>query len=240
VSASIRSLIQLSFLAAQLYIKFLASKTSVKAVKKALNALPSTLDEIYKEAMERIEQSPYKTLAFKVLIWIVYAVRPLQLEEVLHAVALDELEPEDESITEDCLTPPSIILNACAGIIRIDKESNVVGLVHKTTQEYFDKNGINHFPDAHKDITTSSLRYLSLHVFSSGYCPSNELYERRLKENALLDYAVRSLGDHISQGFDCSLKGLTLKVFLDEQITSSASQVLFVDIKRQFSFQYSQ
>jgi hypothetical protein len=179
-------------------------------------------------------------LAFKVLTWIVYAVRPLQLEEVLHAVAVDELEPEDEAVTEDCLTLPSIIVNACAGLIRIDKKSDVVGLVHKTTQEYFDKNGINHFPHAHRDITTSCLRYLSLHVFSSGYCPSDKLFKCRLKENALLDYAVRSLGDHISQGFDCSLKDLALKVFLDERTTSSASQVLFVDMKWQFSRGYSQ
>jgi hypothetical protein len=53
----------------------------------ALKSLPLTLEEIYKEAMERIEQSPTKSLAFKVLTWIVYAVRPLKLEEVLHAVA---------------------------------------------------------------------------------------------------------------------------------------------------------
>ena len=178
--------------------------------------------------MKRIERSPTKPLAFKVLTWIVYAVRPLQLEEALHAVAVDELDPQDESVTEDCLTPPSIIVNACAGMIRIDKESDVVGLVHKTTQEYFKKNGINHFPHAHQDITRSCLRYLSLHVFSSGYCPSDELFRRRLKENALLDYAVRRLGDHISQGFDCSLKDLALKVFLEERTTSSASQVLFV------------
>jgi hypothetical protein len=72
-----------------------------------------------------------------------------------------------------------------------------------------------------------------------GSCPSDELFERRLEENALLDYAVRSLGDHISQGFDCSLKALTLKVFLDEGTTSSESQVLFVDMKWKVS-SYSQ
>ena len=90
----------------------------------ALNALPSTLDENYEEAMKRIERSPNKSLALNVLKWIVYAVRPLQLEEVLHAIAVDDLEPEDESVTKDCLTPPGTIVNACAGMIRIDKESD--------------------------------------------------------------------------------------------------------------------
>ena len=202
-----------------------------------MNALPSTLDKNYEEAMKRIERSPTKPLAFKVLTWIVYAVRPLQLKEVLHAVAVDELEPEDESVTKDCLTPPSKIVNSCAGMIRIDKESDVVSLVHKTTQEYFEKNGINHFPHAHRNIATDCLRYLSLHVFSRGHCRSDELFKRRLKKNALLEYAVRSLGDHVSQGFDSGLKDLVLKVFLDERTTSSASQVLFVDQRFRERFQ---
>jgi hypothetical protein len=115
----------------------------------------------------------------------------------------------------------------------------VVGLVHKTTQEYFEKNGINHFPHAHRDITTICLRYLSLHVFSSGHCPSDKLFKCRLKKNALLDYAVQSLGDHTSRGFDCSLKDLALKVFLDKRTTSSASQVLFVSMEWPLGLQYS-
>jgi hypothetical protein len=100
-----------------------------------LSKLPSALDENYEEAMKRIKQSPHRVLAFKALKWIVYAVRPLKLKEVQHAIAIDELEPEDESVEEDCLTSTSTIVNACAGIIRIDKESNVLSLVHKTTQE---------------------------------------------------------------------------------------------------------
>jgi Ankyrin repeats (3 copies) len=218
---------------------FLATKTNPRAVKRALNALPSTLDENYEEAMKRIKQSPTEQTALRVLTWIVYAVRPLQLDEVLHAVAVDELESDDESIPDECLTSSSIIVNACAGMIRIDKASNVVVLVHKTTQEYFNRNGSNHFPLAHQDITLSCLQYLSLHVFSSGYCPSDELFKRRLKEHALLNYAVQSLGDHISQGFDCSHKDLILKVFLDERTISSASQVLFVNTKWQ-TFSWSQ
>ena len=187
--------------------------------------------------MKRIKRSPNKSLALNVLKWIVYAVRPLQLEEVQHAIAVDDLEPEDESVTKDCLTPPSTIINVCAGMIRIDKEGDVVGLVHKTTQEYFDRNGIRHFQHAHRDITASCLRYLSLPVFSTGYCPSKVLFDRRLNENALLDYAAQSLAAHIFRGFDYSLKDLALKVLLDERTTSSMSQVIF---KRSLIFEYSQ
>ena len=191
--------------------------------------------------MKRIEQSSDKQLAFTVLTWIVYATRPLKLQEVLHAEAIDDLDSEDESIKEDCLTPPSRIINACAGLVRIDKENNVVGLVHKTIQEYFDENGNHYFPHAHRDIARSCLQYLSLPVFRTGYCPKNELFEVRIAEHALLHYAVRSIGVHISQGFESSLKDLALRFFSDEQTTASASQVLHVDMdQRWWLEQYSQ
>ncbi|OCK89794.1 uncharacterized protein K441DRAFT_699583 [Cenococcum geophilum 1.58] len=126
------------FLAARLYVESLASKTNLRAVKKALRELPATLDDNYNETMERIKQQPTKILAMRALSWIVYAVRPLQLEEVLHAIAVDDLEPDDRSISEEILTPQSVIVNACAGMVKIDEERNVIGLVHKTTQEYLE------------------------------------------------------------------------------------------------------
>ncbi|KAF1811584.1 hypothetical protein P152DRAFT_369199, partial [Eremomyces bilateralis CBS 781.70] len=132
----------------------------------ALNTMPAKLDDTYDQAMERIKQQPHRRLALQALTWIVYAVRPLQVNEIRHAIAIDELEPDDRSISEDMLTLPELIVNACAGMIKIDEESNVIGLVHKTTQEYFDRYGAKHFPDAQWKIGKGCLTYLSLDVFS--------------------------------------------------------------------------
>ncbi|KAI9783263.1 MAG: hypothetical protein M1839_004103 [Geoglossum umbratile] len=215
------------FLAARLYVESLASKTNLRAVKKTLRELPATLDDNYDEAMERIKQQPTKMLAMRALSWIVYAVRPLQLEEVLHAVAVDDLEPDDRSISEEILTPQSVVVNACAGLIKIDEETNVVGLVHITTQEYLERSGAKHFPDARRDIGIACLKYLSLDVFSKGYCSTDELFECRLRENTLLDYAARNMGNHIREETERSVHDLALKFLLDKRKVSCASQVLF-------------
>jgi hypothetical protein len=179
--------------------------------------------------MERIKQQPTRILALRVLSWIVYAVRPLQLEEVQHAVAVNELEPDDRSMSEESLTPQSIIVNACAGMIKIDEQSNIIGLGNKTTQDYFDRNGTKHFAHAQRNIGITCIKYLSLEVFSEGYCSTNELYERRLRENALLEYAARNLGNHIYQAAEDSLHDLALKLFLENHKLSCASQALFVN-----------
>lgn len=223
------------FLAARLHLESLTSKTNRRAVKKALPELPSTLYGNYDDAMERIKQQHTEELALRVLLWIVYAARPLRLEELQHAIAVDELEPDDRCISEESLTPPSILINACAGMIKIDEASNIIGLVHKTTQEYFDQNGPKLFPHAHSDIGTRCLNYLSLEVFSEGVCESRWEYEYRLSENVLLEYAAQNLGYHMRGMVEHTVNSLKLDFFLDENKLSCATQALFVDT-RQWSF----
>ena len=222
------------FLAARLHLESLTSKTNRRAVKKALHELPTTLYGNYDDAMERIKQQPTEKLALRVLLWIVYAARPLRLGELQHAIAIDELEPDDRSISEESLTPPSIFINACAGMIKIDEASNIIGLVHKTTQEYFDQNGPKLFPHGQSDIGTRCLKYLSLEVFSEGACLDYWLYKRRLRENALLQYAAQNLGYHMHDMVEHTQNNLNLDFFLDENKLSCATQALFVDTRQPF------
>ena len=217
------------FLAARLHLESLTSKTNRRAVKRTLHKLPTTLYGNYDEVMERIKQQPTEKLALRVLLWIVYAARPLRLGELQHAIAIDELEPDDRSISEESLTPSSIIINACAGMVKIDEASNIIGLVHKTTQEYFDKNGPKLFPHAQSDIGTRCLKYLSLEVFSEGACSTGEPYDRRLTENVLLKYAAQNLGYHMHDMVEHTLNSLKLDFFLDEDKLSCATQALFVN-----------
>ncbi len=220
------------FLAARLHLESLTSKDNRRAVRKALHELPTTLYGNYDEAMERIKQQPTEKLALRVLLWIVHAARPLRLEELQHAIAIDELEPDDRSISEESLTPPSILINACAGMIKIDEASNIIGLVHKTTQEYFDQNGPRLFPHAHSDIGTRCLKYLSLEVFSEGACSNDRLYERRLSKNILLEYAAQNLGYHMHGMVEHMANSLKLDFFLDKNRLSCATEVLFINKRK--------
>ena len=217
------------FLAARLHLESLTSKTNPRAVRKALDKLPSTLYGSYDDAMERIKQQYTEELALRVLLWIVYAARPLRLRELQYAIAIDELESDDRSISEESLTPPSIFINACAGMVKIDEASNIIGLVHKTTQEYFDQNGPKLFPYGQSDIGTRCLKYFSLEVFSEGACLDYWLYKRRLRENALLQYAARNLGYHMHGMIEHTLNSLNLEFFLDNDKMSCATQALFMD-----------
>ncbi|KAI6752508.1 hypothetical protein HG530_013877 [Fusarium avenaceum] len=82
------------FLLSQLHLDSLRGKTSVQAVRKAIAKLQSGSDvyyHAYDPAMERIQSqmSDHRDLALRVLSWITCAKRPLTVEELRHALAVE-------------------------------------------------------------------------------------------------------------------------------------------------------
>ena len=124
------------FLMARLHMDSLMGKLNARAVLTALEHLPEGMDDTYDEAMKRIEQQDdsRKQLAKRVLSWITYAVRPLSVKELQHALAV---VPNTTNIDPDDITDDETLTSVCAGLIVIDERRNVIGLVRKwPTFEY--------------------------------------------------------------------------------------------------------
>ncbi|KAJ6594719.1 hypothetical protein B0H19DRAFT_860962, partial [Mycena capillaripes] len=116
IKSKILSNVQGMFLLAKLHLDSLSTKNTVKAVRDALNSLPKDLDRTYNEAMERIEHQNEddRQLAHLVLTWVAYAVRPLLVNELREALAI---EPEANSVDPDNLLDTDTILSVCAGLV---------------------------------------------------------------------------------------------------------------------------
>ena len=154
--------------------------------------------------MERINgQAPgFKDLARQVLAWITCAKRPLTTLELRHALAIEFGETH---LDEDNLTQTEDLIAACAGLVTIDQESDVIRLVHYTTQEYFERTQHLWFPDAEVDITLACVTYLSFDAFEDGLCRGQYEFQRRLRMFPLYDYTARYWGEHARQSsLDCS------------------------------------
>ncbi|KIN08971.1 hypothetical protein OIDMADRAFT_70903, partial [Oidiodendron maius Zn] len=118
----------------------------------------------YDEAMQRIESQndDDKQLAKQVLYWISYALRPLTVEELQYALAV---EPGESKLDEDNIPDEELLTSLCAGLVIVDKESSIIRLVHYTTQEYFNSIRASRFPRAQISIASTCLTYLSFEVF---------------------------------------------------------------------------
>ncbi|KAF1363101.1 ankyrin repeat protein, partial [Lizonia empirigonia] len=148
------------------------------------------LDDAYGEAIVRIDGQLHDdcVLAKNVLSWISYAQRTLTTGELCHALAVGVAE---EELDLDNIPDVEDILSVCAGLVTVDEESQVIRLVHYTTQHYLEGIREKWNPDAQQDIASTCLTYLRFGPFRRGSCPSDAEFESRLKEHKFLDYAAR-------------------------------------------------
>src|SRR5204862_913622 len=124
------------FLLAQLHMDSLAKEDNRRGVRRALQNLPNELNKTYDGAIKRIQGQDCQKVkrAEQVLSWVSYALRQLTVKEIQYALAV---EPDDTDMDEEGLPDEGVLVSACAGLVIIDPESNIIRLVHYTAQEYF-------------------------------------------------------------------------------------------------------
>jgi ankyrin repeat protein len=228
------------FLLAKLHLNSLVGKRSPKAIRTALAMLPKgsqAYDEAYKEAMVRIESqiADSQELAKQALSWITCATRPLTSTELRYALAVEINSPEfdDQNLTEI-----ADILNVCAGLVTVEENSDIVRLIHYTTQEYFERTWHSWFDSAENDITETCITYLSLDRFAGGFCRTDEVFECRLRSNPLYDYAARNWGHHAKKA-SLEARQIILDFLGNENILSGCTQAMMMGSKYTF-LDYSQ
>ncbi|KAM7201239.1 Ankyrin repeat-containing domain protein [Naviculisporaceae sp. PSN 640] len=186
------------FLLARLHLDSLVGKKSPKTLRAALARLPSgsqAYDYAYKDAMIRIESqvADQVQLAKEALSWITTARTPLTTTELQHALAIeidtDELDPESIPQLED-------IVSSCAGLVAVDKESDIVRLVHYTTQEYFERTKHEWFPNTEENLAIACVTYLSYSCFKGLYMTPDEAFETIISLYPLYKYACYNWGNH--------------------------------------------
>jgi hypothetical protein len=108
----------------------LATKNNPRAVRDALDVLPTEVEATYRDAMRRItaQSNDDKDLAESILVWVTYARRPLSLRELQHAVAT---LPWMTDIDLESLVPEILLTSVCAGLVVIDEYQSIVRLVRK-------------------------------------------------------------------------------------------------------------
>jgi hypothetical protein len=115
------------------------------------------------------------------------------------------------------------MVSVCAGLVTVDKESDIIRLIHYTTQEYFEWTQICWFPSAHRDITMTCVSYLSFDAFAAGFCQTDEERKALLSLNLLYDYAARHWGHH-ARAASIEVKQLILDLLESDAIVSGSSR----------------
>ena len=145
---------------AKLLLDSLVTKMTRKALREAIGELPKTLNDTYDDALSRInkQNKDEKELAERILSWISYAFRPLNITELRHALAVI---PGEDHFDEANMPDEEDLPSVCAGLICIEEGSKTVRLAHYTAQDYLESIRDQSFVDARRLVAATCLTYLS-------------------------------------------------------------------------------
>ncbi|KAF3934240.1 Ankyrin-1 [Dactylellina cionopaga] len=188
------------FLLAKLNLNSLAEKMTELEVEEALEDMekhPADLTMAYNDALNRIENQVegHRNWAYRILSWLLYARMPLRSVELQYALAI---RAGDRRIEQRNLPNIREVISLCAGLVTLNQESQIVQLVHYTTQQFFKsmKQPPEWIYEAQRHIATTCVVYLSFDAFGTGFCSADAEFEDRLQSNILYEYAARNWGHH--------------------------------------------
>ena len=151
------------FLLVSLNIEAILRETTISRRRKRLDTMTNGLGlgDAYSATLERVKAQGVEKprLGFAVLRWISHAERPLQADELCHALAV---EIGSTDIDTDDVPSIQTLLGSCQGLVVMDKETSTIRLVHFTFQEYL-RSRPDLFSRAHSTIAETCLTYLNFY-----------------------------------------------------------------------------
>ena len=229
------------FLLVSLNIDAVLQETTIHRRRQKLNAMTDGLGlgDAYGATLGRIKgQGGEKTrLGMATLMWISHAERPLNPDELCHALAVEIGSP---NLNSDNIPPIRTLLSCCQGLVVIDKEASTIRLIHFTLQEYLRAHPAL-FGTAHSIIAETCLSYLNLQqVKALSTSPSPDL-----QSIPFLEYSSLYWGMHAKRDLSDCAKLLALKLFDDYQnhlsikILVKAQELHFSYFEYDESFRFS-
>ncbi|KAF9772904.1 hypothetical protein IL306_009351 [Fusarium sp. DS 682] len=226
----------LRFLLAHIYLQYFKDKVTENDVRSALEGIQKRkqasrgdknklLSSAYDQVMERIERQEIglRELAIRVLSWITCAKRQLTTIELQHALAT---KTGKRVLDNGDLVPIDDVVSVCAGLVTVDKESNIVRLAHYTTQDYLEDKRNELFPFVESDMLITCVNYMLFDAFDSGFCHTVEEFEERMRLYPFYNYSACHWGDHAREAPTLCQEAID---FLDSTTkVESSSQALMV------------
>ena len=166
------------------------------------------LGDAYTATLTRLkaQKGDKSALGLKVLMWVVYSERPLQTQELCHALGVEigsvELDPENVPALRT-------LVASCLGLVTVEASSSTVRLVHITLKEHLSRNPTL-FKSPHSTIAEVCLTYLNFGCIRD----LSSTLRRAPAAAPLLKYASVYWGRHTRKGMTENIKILTQRLLL--------------------------
>lgn len=195
-------------------LNYVLGRTEPRKIMAALNSLPNDLREAYNEVFKRIQmQGPdRKDLVLKIVSWILYAKRPLTMDELREAIAI---EPGDTELDANYLLESGFIVEVSESLISYDENSESVSFSHFTVYEFLASLEAPSLLSA-VDFAKVCLTCLGFQEFESR-CEGPDMMDEMLQKHPFCRYIGKYWGPHLREADqDADVQKLVLCVFASE------------------------
>ncbi|KIW83537.1 hypothetical protein Z517_02782 [Fonsecaea pedrosoi CBS 271.37] len=212
------------FLLPALQIKTILDQITKADVRRALLHLSTDLTHAFQSTMQRIFTLPKarRDLAFRTLMWVSHARRPMTVRELQHAMAL---RPEDHDLDRDNLPSVKMLIDCCCGLVEVDYESSIIRLVHHSLEEYLREHDHGLFTDANLVITKICLQYMMLDSTRDLPYKNRKDFANALEDVPFLQYAALEWGHHAYSVPAEEIKDLALALLSNSTCLNTIARV---------------
>ena len=198
------------FQLASLYIDRILPESTIDRRRKRLSNMTKKLDlwSVYGPTLRRISEQERDTfkIGMAALMLITYAERPLRVDELCHALAVELGSPD---FNADNVPSISTVLSCCQGLISVDEEESTVRLINFTLQEYLFSPRMFIVREPHSEMAKICLTYLNSQLVKAlAVTPSPDLGSL-----PFLEYCSIYWGVHAKRGPSALTTSLALGLF---------------------------
>ena len=178
-----------------------------------LKTVPMGLYAAYHSVIARINQ---KDFAMRIISWIYYSRRILQMDELLEALVVEEYsqnasgDEELDAILEYMGTPTEIV-DACKGLVLYEELSGSVRFSHETIKGFI-KSDLEAKLVAQTSLAKTCLTYLGSKVFDVP-CTDRTIFKGRITTYKFSRYASQYWTDHIRGDEEEILQDMVVDTF---------------------------
>ena len=218
------------FLLVSLNIKAILQETTLHRRREKLGAMKKGLGlgDAYDATIGRVkaQEGDRARLGMSTLTWISHSERPLNVDEICQALAVEELTDINTN------NAPSIrtVLNCCQGLVAVDEESSTIRLIHFTLKEYLSRHA-DLFDKPHSKIAETCLTYLNFQAIKD----LSASRSRGSRGVPFLEYSSLYWGTHMRMELSDRSRSLALDL-LGRYDNHISSQLLWKStVERYFS-----
>ncbi|KAH6911351.1 hypothetical protein BKA70DRAFT_1460702, partial [Coprinopsis sp. MPI-PUGE-AT-0042] len=201
VTSTVKKKCEGMFLHASLQLDALRGCANVYTVERTLEDFPRRIEDVYQQTWKRIsDQAPETAVIAKdALIWVLCAMRSLEIDELRYAVATCP-----DTYKFDCgrLVDRATLMGLCRGLVNVEEETNIVRFVHYTAKDVVKGLVSESSLYPHSLPAAVCMALLAEHGFQQTTLTDEHALEASLKAEPLLAYAYENWSTHAHESLD--------------------------------------